>query len=186
MTLEQLGGGGFDYLQDSAPSNPSIGETWLDTSQDPPISKVYADLGSGGQWTTDLLDSPISEAGGYNFVQSDEPSETPLGAIWGKIGLFSYQGNQWSHSLHSSTVVWDVATDGSTVISGGADNTVYAVDISDGAEQWSHSLHSDDVNGVATDGSTVISGGDDNTVYSALARAIKEYVSDGSNWVVNQ
>ncbi len=63
MTLEALGGGGYDYLQDSTPSNPSIGDTWLDTSTDPPISKVYADLGGGGQWTTDLLDSPVSNAG---------------------------------------------------------------------------------------------------------------------------
>jgi hypothetical protein len=71
MTLESLGGG-FDDIQDSAPSNPSIGDTWLDTSQDPPISKVYADLGSGGQWTTDLLDGPVSEAGSSQEVKTHD------------------------------------------------------------------------------------------------------------------
>jgi hypothetical protein len=51
MTLEQLGGsGGFTYTQSSTPSNPSIGETWFDTSTDGGTGKIYADLGGGAQW----------------------------------------------------------------------------------------------------------------------------------------
>lgn len=62
--------GGFDYVQSTQPSNPSIGETWLDTSQDPPVAKVYADVGGGASWqreevsqtVVDRLDIPVSEA----------------------------------------------------------------------------------------------------------------------------
>jgi len=57
---ELIGVSGYDTVQDTAPSNPSIGDTWLDTSTDPPTGKIYADLGGGGQWTTDLLDAQIS------------------------------------------------------------------------------------------------------------------------------
>lgn len=60
---ELIGGSGYDDVQNTAPSSPSVGDTWLDTSTDPPTGKVYADLGSGGQWTTGLLDQQISEAG---------------------------------------------------------------------------------------------------------------------------
>lgn len=63
-------GGGFDFVQSTKPSNPSIGETWLDTSQDPPVAKVFADVGGGGsfqreavsQTVLDRLDVPVSEA----------------------------------------------------------------------------------------------------------------------------
>lgn len=33
--------GGFNYVQDSAPDNPSDAETWLDTSNNPYIEKIY-------------------------------------------------------------------------------------------------------------------------------------------------
>jgi hypothetical protein len=46
-----IGGSGFDYVQNTTPSGADFGESWLDTSTDPPQQKVYADLGSGGQWT---------------------------------------------------------------------------------------------------------------------------------------
>lgn len=63
-------GGGYDDVQDTQPSNPSIGDTWLDTSSDPPVAKVYADVGGGGSWQRedvsqtvfDRLDAPVSEA----------------------------------------------------------------------------------------------------------------------------
>jgi hypothetical protein len=89
MALEQLGGGsgGFTYTQNSAPSSPSIGETWFDTSTDGGAGKIYADLGSGAQWhvlpvqdelqsgrTRELLlllqDSPISEVQDPLNIQS--------------------------------------------------------------------------------------------------------------------
>lgn len=59
---ELIGGREYDDVQNTAPASPSIGDTWLDTSTDPPTGKIYADLGSGGQWTTDLLDTPVSNA----------------------------------------------------------------------------------------------------------------------------
>lgn len=54
-----IGGSGYDDVQSTQPSNPSIGDTWLDTSTDPPTGKIYADLGGGGQWTIDSADDKI-------------------------------------------------------------------------------------------------------------------------------
>lgn len=65
---ELIGGSGYDDVQNTAPTSPSVGDTWLDTSNDPPTGKVYADLGGGGQWTTDLLDAPISSVGGVDWA----------------------------------------------------------------------------------------------------------------------
>jgi len=42
--------GGFDDVQDTAPSSPSIGDTWFDTSVESGAGKIYADLGGGAQW----------------------------------------------------------------------------------------------------------------------------------------
>lgn len=50
MALTKLGGG-YDDVQNTEPSNPSIGDTWLDTGQNPPVSRVYADVGEAPQWT---------------------------------------------------------------------------------------------------------------------------------------
>lgn len=63
---ELIGSGGYDDVQNTAPTSPSIGDTWLDTSTHPPVGKVYADLGSGGQWTTDLLDAQISSRSSHD------------------------------------------------------------------------------------------------------------------------
>jgi hypothetical protein len=61
MVLQEIGGGGYDYVQNTTPSGPDIGESWLDTSVDPPVGKVYADVGSGGSWLQTESDSTISE-----------------------------------------------------------------------------------------------------------------------------
>jgi len=42
-----ISGGGFDYVQTSAPSGAEAGETWLDTSVNPPEKKVY----DGTEWS---------------------------------------------------------------------------------------------------------------------------------------
>lgn len=48
---ELIGGSGYDDVQDTAPSNPSVGDTWFDTSADPNgAGKIYADLGGGARW----------------------------------------------------------------------------------------------------------------------------------------
>lgn len=47
---ELIGGSGYDNVQNTEPTSPSIGDTWLDTSTDPPTGRIYADLGSGADW----------------------------------------------------------------------------------------------------------------------------------------
>lgn len=47
---ELIGGSGYDDVQDTEPSNPSIGDTWLDTSDGDAAGKIYADLGNGADW----------------------------------------------------------------------------------------------------------------------------------------
>lgn len=85
MTLQAIGGdGGYDYVQDTEPSNPDTGETWYDESESDARnrSKIYANVGNGDEWVvipsleqSDILsdgtpfdggniDAPISEAGG--------------------------------------------------------------------------------------------------------------------------
>lgn len=60
------GGGVYDYVDNVEPSNPSAGEVWLDTSQDPPAQKVFADVGSGIEplltQSDSRLDAKVSEA----------------------------------------------------------------------------------------------------------------------------
>lgn len=68
---ELIGGSGYDDVQDTAPNSPSIGDTWLDTSTDPPTGKIYGDLGSGGQWTTNQLDANISSRATQSDILSD-------------------------------------------------------------------------------------------------------------------
>lgn len=46
MTLQELGGGVYDYAQGSTPSGAEAGETWLDTSVNPPQGKAY----DGSSW----------------------------------------------------------------------------------------------------------------------------------------
>jgi hypothetical protein len=50
MTLEALGGGGYDFVQDAEPTDANRGDAWLDTSSNPPEVWVYADVGNGTEW----------------------------------------------------------------------------------------------------------------------------------------
>lgn len=47
---ELIGGSGYGDVQATEPSNPSIGDTWLDTSDGNATGKIYADLGNGADW----------------------------------------------------------------------------------------------------------------------------------------
>jgi hypothetical protein len=47
---ELIGGSGYDDVQATEPSNPKIGDTWLDTSNSEATGKIYADLGNGADW----------------------------------------------------------------------------------------------------------------------------------------
>jgi len=50
---ELIGGSGYDDVQDTEPSSPSIGDTWLDTNPNgdaDSVGKIYADLGDGADW----------------------------------------------------------------------------------------------------------------------------------------
>lgn len=73
---ELIGGSGYDDVQDTAPSSPSIGDTWLDTSTDPPQGKIYADLGSGGQWTAEDVAVDVWSDG-----QKHGPSDLKASAV---------------------------------------------------------------------------------------------------------
>jgi len=61
----------YHYVQDTAPSTANAGDVWLDTSQNPPVAKIHADIGNGLEWLVDQssdriaqnLDAPVSEAG---------------------------------------------------------------------------------------------------------------------------
>jgi hypothetical protein len=77
MVLQAIGGG-YDYVQDTAPTSPSIGDTWLDTSTDPPTGKVYADLGGGGQWTTNLLDTQVSSRSSHSDPDPNGHIDAPV------------------------------------------------------------------------------------------------------------
>jgi len=61
MGYESLGGGGFDYVQSTAPADPDAGETWFDTSVNNGAGKIYADLGSGSQWHTFPTQKELAE-----------------------------------------------------------------------------------------------------------------------------
>lgn len=76
MTLNKIGGGGgADYVQDSPPGGADVGETWIDTSQDPPKQKVY----DGQQFTTGQTQQAGMD-GGYNRLVSVSSDNT--GATW--------------------------------------------------------------------------------------------------------
>lgn len=92
MTLQALsGGGGYDYIQDSSPSSPDEGETWLDTSVNPPEAKVYADVGNGLEW----LNEKFIDAINANV-------DHPLSDIHTDVNNIS-AGVDWS----AKTVKWD-------------------------------------------------------------------------------
>jgi len=87
-----------------------------------------------------------------------------------------------SHSLHSNTVNAVHASNG-VVYSGSRDDTVKAVDATDGSEIWSHSLHSNTVNAVHASNGVVYSGSDDNTVKAVdntVVAADLDGIGDGS------
>jgi len=44
------GGGSYDDVQATEPTNPSVGDTWFDTSTEGGTGKIYADLGNGADW----------------------------------------------------------------------------------------------------------------------------------------
>jgi len=71
-------GGGYDDIQNTAPSDPSVGDTWLDTSTDPPKGKIYADLGGGGQWTTNLIDASISSRSAHGDPDPNGYIDAPV------------------------------------------------------------------------------------------------------------
>ena len=82
MTLQNLLSGGIDYVQDTEPDDPDIGETWLDASEEPAEAVVYVDFGDGAgpQWVREStsnavdqrLDTPISDiVGDVNSALDD-------------------------------------------------------------------------------------------------------------------
>jgi hypothetical protein len=76
----------YHHVQDTAPTSANAGDVWLDTSQNPPIAKIYADIGNGLEWLQDQssdriatnLDAPVSEAGQGVDWASKTSAYTPL------------------------------------------------------------------------------------------------------------
>jgi len=79
----------YHYVQDTAPTTAHAGDVWLDTSQNQPVSKIYADVGNGLEWLVDQssdriatnLDAPVSEAGqGVDWASKtvDRLASTPV------------------------------------------------------------------------------------------------------------
>jgi len=108
-------------------------------------------------------------SGGITYYQESEPSSAKDEEIWLPYET-TYNGTDatgvtedWSHSLHSSTIFTVHASNG-VVYSGSGDNTVKAADASDGSEIWSHSLHTSDVDSVHASNGVVYSGSSDDTV----------------------
>lgn len=60
MTWTKIGGGGYDYVQSTTPTNPDAGEIWYDETEveSSKRSKIYADVGNGNEWVV------ISSGGG--------------------------------------------------------------------------------------------------------------------------
>lgn len=74
----------YHYVQDTTPSEANAGDVWLDTSSDPPISKIYADVGNGLEWLQDQssnrieqnLDAKVSSAGTTQDTIADGADES--------------------------------------------------------------------------------------------------------------
>jgi hypothetical protein len=74
----------YHYVQDTAPSGANAGDVWLDTSVNPPIAKIYADVGNGLEWLQDQssdriaqnLDAPVSSAGTTQNTIADGADES--------------------------------------------------------------------------------------------------------------
>lgn len=81
MTIESLAGGGFDFVQPTVPSTPELGETWLDTSVNPPIRRVYngsnfVRVDSDDTIATNLDQKVSNVSGGVDWS-----SKTPASAL---------------------------------------------------------------------------------------------------------
>lgn len=66
MVLQEIGNSGYDYVQDTTPSNADIGESWLKTINDNPTELIYTDGGWVKSDTSKLiesnLDQPLSDS----------------------------------------------------------------------------------------------------------------------------
>jgi len=121
-------------------------------------------------------------AGGIDYYQESEPTSGKDGELWLPITETGFDGTEAtgvtedttvSHSLHSNSVNSVHASNG-VVYSGSSDDTVKAVDASDGTELWSHSLHSNSVNSVHASNGVVYSGSSDNTVKASVLDGIRD------------
>lgn len=150
---ELIGGSGYDDVQATAPSNPSIGDTWLDTSDGEATGKIYADLGNGDDWqilpvqdelqsgrTRELLlllqDKPISEVvdplniqtGMSQKYATDVDGDYKLGILSPTLddfedGNITVEADGWS-GWSGDTGAFSVQS--STVISGSYSGELYS------------------------------------------------------------
>lgn len=102
----------YHYVQDTAPTTANAGDVWLDTSQNPPVAKIYADVGTGLEWLQDQssdrietnLDAPVSEAGqGVDWINTT-PIKTET-----TVSFFSDDANEQLYNLSGEAVIGYVA-----------------------------------------------------------------------------
>jgi hypothetical protein len=119
----------YHYVQDTAPTTANAGDVWLDTSVNPPVAKIYADVGNGLEWLQDQssdriatnLDAPVSEAGqGVDWSSKTFVTETVLVGSNGSVTvsgsgylfavyLDGQDADSSKFSIDGSTV-WDTAS----------------------------------------------------------------------------
>ena len=140
MTLEPLGGGGFDYVQDTQPSAPNIGETWYDEGETDVTnrSKIYADVGNGAEWVivpsleqSDILSDGTPFRGDAIPDSGTIPNTSQVG-----------QGIDWS----SKTPKADNTSAGRTLTVNGSGYLISIVDSTDGGSDIAVSVNIDGSN----------------------------------------
>jgi hypothetical protein len=94
------GGGGFDYVQTSAPADPKDAERWLDTSSAPYVVKVY-NAGTAG-WDAVATASDLSAHESASNPHSDSASDTDLNNHTGASNPHSDSASKTNFDNHTA------------------------------------------------------------------------------------
>lgn len=102
----------YQFIQDTEPSNAKQSDWWLDTSANPPKSKVYDGNAFVGPQSVDFVDERVSNAGASstditNAVWSDDTQHGPSD--------LKAQAVDWSSKTPKS---FDLTNSGSNTVSG--------------------------------------------------------------------
>jgi len=114
---ELIGGSGYDDVGNTAPSNPSIGDTWLDTSGGEATGKIYADLGNGADWQVLPVQDELQSGRTRELLLllQDKPVpevQDPMNLQTGLSSSFSQEGEDYRIGFEASGVSFDVYSSG--------------------------------------------------------------------------